>query len=150
MALERGTFTLQATVLVHEVYLRLLKSGRVCWNSRRDFIAAAAEAMRWVLIDHARARNRQKRGGGWKRVGLEHVTECEAESRETILDVADALGALEDVAPKQAEVAKLHCFAGMSIEEVAELLGISRATAYRRWKYARAWLLRHMSCTRVG
>jgi RNA polymerase sigma factor (TIGR02999 family) len=141
LAGERPGHTLQATALVHEAYLRLVGAGgEPAWEDRRHFFAAAAEAMRHILIDHARRRQRVKRGGGQRRVALEAV-ECPAPARgEDLLALDEALDGLAREAPRKAELVKLRFFAGLSVEEAADCLGISRATADRDWAYARAWL----------
>jgi RNA polymerase sigma factor (TIGR02999 family) len=141
LAHEKPGQTLQATALVHEAYLRLVDVDKVQqWDSRGHFFAAAAEAMRRILVERARKRQRQKRGGGRLRVGLlDHDLTIDAAADE-ILAINDALDrlALEDSAA--ADVLKLKYYAGLSVEEAAATLGLSRATAYRHWTYARAWV----------
>jgi RNA polymerase sigma factor (TIGR02999 family) len=141
LASERAGHTLQATALVHEAYLRLVGPvGGPGWASRGHFFAAAGRAMRQVLIDHARVKGRAKRGGGRRRVELDpahRVVEADP-ARELALDEAIARLGAED--PSAAGVAALHVFAGMSIEEVADSMSLSRSTAYAQWAYARAWL----------
>ena len=144
MAAECDTQTLQPTGLVHEVYLRFLRSGRVRWADRRDLLIAAAEAMRRILIDRARSRKRQKRGGGWARVSLEEAVQSAAAPDLLHMELAEALGEFEQRAPEAAQVVKLRYFGGLSLEEIAELLGLSRSTAYRRWKFGLAWLLHYL------
>jgi len=149
LAHERPGQTLQATALVHEAYLRLAgeaAQGQV-WDNRRHFFAAAAEAMRRILIEGARRKAQEGRGGGWNRVDL---SDAEVESPVTpdqLLAVDDALAQLEAQSAEVAALFKLRYFAGYSIEEAAEVLGISRATAYRHWTFARAWLLRYVHST---
>jgi RNA polymerase sigma factor (TIGR02999 family) len=141
LAHEKPGQTLQATALVHEAYLRLVDVDKVQqWDSRGHFFAAAAEAMRRILVERARRRKRQKRGGGRVRVGLlDHDLTMDAAADEVLAidDVVERL-ALEDSAA--AEVLKLKYYAGLSVEEAAATLGLSRATAYRHWTYARAWV----------
>jgi RNA polymerase sigma factor (TIGR02999 family) len=151
MAHERTEHTLQATALVHEAYLRLVgdapipagSAGSPGWDGRGHFFAAAAEAMRRILIEHARGRNASKRGGGHRRVELSD--EC-ASIDSLSSDVADLLAldeALERLAieaPAKAQLVKLRYFAGLTLEEAADALGVSLATAKRHWAFARAWL----------
>jgi RNA polymerase sigma factor (TIGR02999 family) len=147
LALERPGQTLQPTALVHEAYLRLVDDPAARrWNSRRHFYAAAAEAMRRILIDAARSRGRLKRGGGRDRIELDAVAGeaaagAENLSRDDLLALDEALAALAAEDPQKAELVKLRYFAGLELAEVADLLGISRATASRHWTFARAWLL---------
>lgn len=140
MALEKPGHTLQATALVHEAYLRLVDTATVQqWNSRGHFFAAAAEAMRRILIEGARRRKSRKHGGERKRIDLGQVRACHA-GPERLLLLDDALSCLMQEDASAAEVAKLRLFAGLAVEEAAQVLGISRATAFRHWTYARAWL----------
>jgi RNA polymerase sigma factor (TIGR02999 family) len=141
LAQEKPGQTLQATALVHEAYLRLVDVEKAQhWNSRGHFFAAAAEAMRRILIDRARRRKTQKRGGPGKRIDLTEV-EALADSRaEELLLLDDAIGRLAQEDAAAAQLAKLRLFAGLSVEEAAGVLGVSRATAFRTWTYARAWL----------
>ena len=141
MADESSGHTLQPTALVHEAYLRLIGPGDGNhWDNRGHFFAAAAEAMRRILVNHARDRNRQKRGGGRVRVELLDQIGRLGEDPDLVLSLDDLLTRLgvEDAAA--AQVAHLHLFGGVSVEEAGEALGLSRAVAYRNWKYARAWL----------
>ncbi len=141
LAQEKPGQTLQATALVHEAYLRLVDTNPVpAWNGCGHFFAAAAEAMRRILVERARRKNAQQRGGDWKRLDLataEVASPCDSE-RLLLLD--DALVRLSEEDSAAADVAKLRLFAGLSAEEAANVLGIARATAYRHWTYARAWL----------
>ena len=144
MAGERDGHTLQATALVHEVYLKLLGGDWAPWASRKQFFFAAAEAMRQILIDHARARAGPKRGGGRKRVPL-NVLDLAAEDQVLeILAVDEAVSRLEKVSPDVAAVVRLRFYAGLSVEETAEALGISPRTVRREWTYARARLIREL------
>lgn len=146
MAQERGSHTLQPTALVHEAYLRLIADEPTRWDNRRHFFAAAAEAMRRILIEHARQRRSLKRGGDRQRVELdEDDKEISAiafpvGSAEELLALNDALDHFTAEDPTRAELVKLMHFAGLSVEDAAEVMGISRATAYRHWVYSRAWL----------
>lgn len=137
--------TLQATALVHEAYVRLVGSDGQNWSGRTHFFTAAAEAMRRILIDNARRKKSLKRGGGHKKANIEDVEIAIEEPSEDIIALDEALGklALED--PVKANLVKLRFFAGLTIEEAAELLGISRATADRYWSYARVWLFHETS-----
>ena len=132
--------TLQATALVHEVYIRLVGDGSRGWNGRGHFFAAAAEAMRRILVESARRKQSFKRGGGHHRVEMTDVdATCYMPAEELIL-LDEALRHLAGEAPQKAELVKLRFFAGLSIDQAAEILGISRATAIRHWSFARAWL----------
>ena len=141
MAQERPGQTLQATALVHEAYLRLVGGDvTTSWENRRHFFAAAAEAMRRILIEKARHRARLKHGGQLDRVDLADADLALEEPREDLLQLDEALQALEQSDPRKAELVKLRYFAGLSEEEAAKVLDISRATASRWWAFARAWL----------
>jgi RNA polymerase sigma factor (TIGR02999 family) len=141
LAQEAPGQTLQATALVHEAYLRLVDVEKVQnWDSRGHFFAAAAEAMRRILIDNARGKQRLKRGGGRKRVDLEGVDPASTVAPDGLLAVDELLVKLGSEDPDAAQVVKLRLFAGLSIEEAAQLMGISRSSAYEHWAYARAWL----------
>lgn len=138
---ENPGHTLQATALVHEVYLRLTDTQtQRCWDSRAHFFAAAAEAMRRILIDRARTKGSQRRGGGRQRQGLDEVEIAAPDPALDILALNEALQRLEQIDPRKAELVKLRYFAGLTIPEAAEALGISSTTADRYWAYARAWL----------
>ena len=140
MAQEAAGQTLQPTALVHEAYLRLVGTGQEShWDNRGHFIAAAAEAMRRILIENARRKKRDKHGGGRRRVELPDLPAADQEP-DDLLALDDALSRLAAEDPAAAEVVKLCLYAGLSVEEAAEALGLSRAQAYRHWTYARAWL----------
>ena len=143
MAQEKAGQTLQATALVHEAYLRLTDNDEsIHWHGRGHFFAAAAEAMRRILIDNARRKARPKHGGDRKRVNLEEaaeVTEADA-APDDLLALDEALAKLATVEPIKAELVKLRFFTGLTIPQAAEVLGISEATAERYWTYARVWL----------
>jgi RNA polymerase sigma factor (TIGR02999 family) len=138
MATEAAGHALDATALVHEAYLRLV--GDQQFDGRGHFFAAAAEAMRRVLVDHARDKGRQKRDGRRRPVALADVPGRLDRDPHLILSLDDALTRLAAEDAGAADVAKLHLFAGLSVDEAAAALGTSRATAYRDWAYARAWL----------
>jgi len=138
MAAENPGHTLNATALVHEAYLRLV--GDQHFDDRGHFFAAAAEAMRRILVNHARDRKRLKRAGGRRRLELLDQIGSVAEDPDLVLSLDELLTRLGEEDGVAARVAQLHLFAGLSVEETGEALGLSRAMAYRNWKYARAWL----------
>jgi RNA polymerase sigma factor (TIGR02999 family) len=141
LAQERPGQTLQATALVHEAYLRLVDVEKVQpWNSRGHFFAAAAEAMRRILVENARRKKTAKHGGPRLRIDLSQAEPMAQADPDSILDLDAALTALAGEDPEAAQVAKQRIFAGLSVEEAAQVLSLSRANAYRQWAYARAWL----------
>jgi len=140
MAAEAPGQTLQATALVHEAWLRLTSDGKRKWNDRTHFFAAAAEAMRRILVDNARWKRAQRHGGSLERAPMPEIACAVAENDDQILAVNEALVKLAAQDQQKAELVKLRYFVGMTIEEAAEALGISTGTAKRHWAYARAWL----------
>ena len=142
MAREKPGQTLDATALVHEVYLRLV--GDQHFDNRRHFFAAAAEAMRRILLDRARRKNRLKHGGGRRRCELQEDHRIELPPDERLLALDEALGQLAAARPELAELVKLRYFAQLTVEQAAELLGLSPRTVKRNWVYASAWLRRAM------
>jgi RNA polymerase sigma factor (TIGR02999 family) len=143
MAQEQPGQTLEATALVHEAYLRLVDVDKVRhWESRRHFFAAAAEAMRRILVDNARRKKSLKRGGGRGRAPLDPANAAAPESSDEVLAVDEALAGLAEADPQAAELVKLRYFAGMSIPEAAKVLNIGARSADRLWAYSRAWLRR--------
>jgi RNA polymerase sigma factor (TIGR02999 family) len=141
MAQEKPGQTLQATALVHEAYLRLVDAEQAQpWNSRGHFFAAAAEAMRRILINRARDKSRQKRGGTWRRVDLDRLLVADQASEEELVAIDDALQELARKNGPCAELVKLRFFTGLTLDEAAAALGIARRTANRYWAFARAWL----------
>ena len=141
LAQEAPGHTLQATALVHEASLRLVGSpAGQQWDGRRHFFGAAAEAMRRILVESARRRHSQKRGGGMAREPIENVEVAAPEPPDELLALDEALTKLADTDPAAAELVKLRYFAGLSIPEAAEVLEVSPRTADRLWAYARAWL----------
>jgi RNA polymerase sigma factor (TIGR02999 family) len=146
LAREAPGQTLQATALVHEAYLRLVGSGEASapqeqsWNSRGHFFAAAAEAMRRILIDHARRKKRLKHGGDRERVEIDLASLPTRMSSDELLALDEALEKLQQHDPILARLVTLRYFGGMTIEQASEVLNISRVTAHRYWTYARAWL----------
>jgi RNA polymerase sigma factor (TIGR02999 family) len=148
LAAERPGHTLQATALVHEAYLRLLgsePSRQPQWQGRRHFFGAVAESMRRILVENARRRGAQKRGGALGRVELEADQVAAPERSEELLALDEALGRLSATDPAAVELVKLRYFAGLTIPEAAATLGISDRSADRLWAYARAWLHREIS-----
>jgi RNA polymerase sigma factor (TIGR02999 family) len=145
LAHERPGQTLEATALVHEAYLRLVDAEQAQhWNSRGHFFAAAAEAMRRILIERARRKGRLRHGGGLRRADLLDLEVAAPTDDEEILLLDDALTRLAAARPQAAELVKLRFFAGLTLEEVAPLLDLSPRTARRLWAFARAWLRRDM------
>ena len=141
LAQEKPGQTLEATALVHEAYLRLVGAAdEPCWNSRGHFFSAASQAMRRILVESARRKGRVKHGGGLQRADVDAVDVPVRPPPEEILALDEALTRLGAEDPDAARVVDLHFFAGLSIEEAAEALGVSRATAYRQWTYAKGWL----------
>jgi len=141
LAHEGGGQTLQATALVHEAYVRLVEAEKgQHWNSRGHFFGAAAEAMRRILIDNARRKKAEKRGGARRRIPLDDVEAVAAGPPEELLAFDEALERLSARDELASKVCKLRYYAGLSVEQAAEMLGISRANAYRHWTFARAWL----------
>ena len=142
---EKPGQTLEATALVHEAYVRLVDTAAAPhWNSRGHFFAAAAEAMRRILIDNARRKQASRYGGGRQRVELADVQLVGRVTAQEVLELDDALLTLAEQEPAAAELVKLRLFAGLSVEQAGKALGLPRTTAYRQWTYARAWLRARM------
>jgi RNA polymerase sigma factor (TIGR02999 family) len=144
---ERRAHTLQTTALVHKAYLRLVDTRRVRWESRAHFLGVAAQAMRRILVDAARARGARKRGGGAARLPLDEALPSISERGSSLVALDGALTALAKVDPRKSRVVELRYFAGLSVEETAAVLRVSRETVQRDWRVAKAWLLREMSGT---
>ncbi|MEO8055020.1 MAG: sigma-70 family RNA polymerase sigma factor [Acidobacteriota bacterium] len=145
---ERAGHTLQPTALVHEAYLKLVGGASVDWKDRAHFFGVAARAMRQVLVDHARARNARKRGSGQILVDLDSASAVEAATAPKSLDLLDldrALSKLASLDARQSRLVELRLFAGLTIDESAEVLQISHATVSREWKHAEAWLQREIA-----
>jgi RNA polymerase sigma factor (TIGR02999 family) len=143
---ERPNHTLQATALVHEAYLKLLDQRRVEWQSRNHFYAIAAKVMRRILVDHAKSRNRQKRGGPEDNLQLDEVLIGAATEMDVdIIALDEAMMHLAALDPDQERLVELRYFGGLSLEETADAMGISRATAAREWQMAKAWLHRELT-----
>jgi RNA polymerase sigma factor (TIGR02999 family) len=140
LAAEAPGQTLQATALVHEAYLRLIGPEDNCWDSRSHFFAAAAQAMRRILVESARSRRRLKRGGRRVRIELLDMADSLAEDPDLLLSLDELLSRLAEEDDAAARLAQLHLFGGLSVEEAGQVLGLTRPVAYRNWKYARAWL----------
>lgn len=151
LRLERPDHTLNTTALVHEAYLELVNVQHASWKDRAHFLAAAARVMRHVLVDYARCRNAQKRGGGLARVELdEEALELSEEHSEAIEELHGALERLESVDPVQSRLLEQRYFGGLKLEECAEVLGVSRSTVARELKLARAWLACELNPELIG
>jgi RNA polymerase sigma factor (TIGR02999 family) len=145
LAHEKPGQTLDATALVHEAYLRLVgENAEPCWNSRSHFFAAAAEAMRRILVDAARRKRRRKHGGGRQRLHLDGLDLAAAEPSDDLLALDEALGELAAADPQAARLVELRYFAGLTIRQAADTLGVAPRTADFLWAYARAWLLQKL------
>jgi RNA polymerase sigma factor (TIGR02999 family) len=140
MAHEAPGHTLQPTALVHEAWLRLIGPSNPQFEGRSHFFAAAAEAMRRILVENARRKHRLKRGGQWERVNLDDVQLAAESDPATLLSIDEALEKLAKQHPEKANLVKLRYFAGLSLPEAAQALGLSLTTAKRHWTFARAWL----------
>lgn len=141
---ERAEHTLQPTALVHEAYLRLVDQRRVTWQSRGHFFSVAAQMMRRILVDHARARLTEKRGQGVRAIGLDEAIPVSPQADAALVSLDDALAALKTLDPGQCRLVELRYFAGLTIEETAEALAVSTSTVKREWTVAKAWLRREM------
>jgi RNA polymerase sigma factor (TIGR02999 family) len=144
---ERPDHTLQTTALINEAYLKLIDQKNVNWESRTHFFAIAAQAMRRILVDYAKTRNREKRGGAAENLPLEEALQVQAKEENSVdlITLDAALTRLADIDEQQARVVELRYFADLSLEETAEALRVSRATVARDWSVAKAWLLREFS-----
>jgi RNA polymerase sigma-70 factor, ECF subfamily len=142
---ETKAHTLQPTALVHEAYLRLIDQTRVNWQGRTHFFAVGAQAMRRILVDHARARHRDKRGGGWHRIALDEHLMISSQHDADILAVDEAIDKLNAIDSRQARIVELRFFGGLTVEEVAQVLGISKRTVENEWKIIRAWMRRELA-----
>lgn len=140
LARENPGQTLQATALVHEAYLRLVGDEAKQWNSRGHFFGAAAEAMRRILVENARSKGRDKRGGDWRKVDFEDLDLSTSVTPDQLLSINEAMDRLSAEDQLAADLVKLKYFAGLGLAQAASVLGISTATAYRHWAFARAWL----------
>lgn len=142
---ERRDHTLQPTALVNEAYLRLIDLKRIQWQDRAHFLAMAARTMRRILVDHARARDNEKRGGGAPRLSLELAMEVARSPECHLVELDDALRRLEAGHPRKAQVIELRFFTGLSLEETATALQVSTDTVKRDWRFAKVWLLRDLA-----
>ena len=143
---ERGDHTLQPTALVHEAYMKLLGGEKSDWKDRAHFFAIAAGAMRQILADHARRKKAAKRGGGQHRVTLSGLkTPATTESQIDLIALDEALAELADLYPEQARIVEMRFLAGLTVDEVAHVLSVSKSTVERKWRMARAWLRRQLS-----
>jgi RNA polymerase sigma factor (TIGR02999 family) len=142
LAQERPGQTLQATALVHEAYLRLVKNPDAHWENKRHFFVAAAEAMRRILIENARRKNCQKRGGKWHRTEMDVADVGINDPSDEVLEIHEVLDQLAEVDPDSAELVKLRFFAGLTQKQSADILGMSKHAADDSWTFARAWLSR--------
>lgn len=147
LAQERSGHTLQATALVHEAYLRLVSQDRIEWRGKGHFFAAAAQAIRRILVDHARAHRAAKRGGGANRMCFEEQTLLLPEGGPDLIALDEALGRLAQQHPRQAQIVSMRFFGGFTLQEIAEYLGISRRCVDGDWSVARAWLRRELKDT---
>jgi RNA polymerase sigma factor (TIGR02999 family) len=145
MRQERPDHTLQATALVNEAYLRLIDVNRVEWRNRTHFLALAAQMMRRILVEAARNRHRQKRGAGAVRVNIDEIAELPEPQERDLVTLSDALGALATFDARMSQMVELRFFAGLNVDETADVLNVSPATVMRDWKTAKAWLLRELS-----
>jgi RNA polymerase sigma factor (TIGR02999 family) len=142
---ERPGHTLQTSALVNEAFLRLAGHEDIQWQDRTHFFAVAAQAMRRILVDHARRRGNQKRGGGGHKVALDEALVVSAERAEEVVALDDALARLAEIAPRKSQLVELRFFGGLSIEETAEVLQVSPGTVMRDWTFAKAWLRREIT-----
>lgn len=146
LAAERPNHTLQATALVHEVYVKLVDQDHATWKDRGHFVAVGAQAMRRILVDHARGRSRSKRGGDRSRLSLDAVAELGiADDRTDLVALDEALDALAREHPEKARLVELRFFGGLTAEEAAAVEGVTVRTCERRWQFARAWLYRALA-----
>jgi RNA polymerase sigma factor (TIGR02999 family) len=144
MRQERPDHTLQATALVNEAYLRLIDVNHVEWQNRTHFLALAAQMMRRILIESARSRHREKRGGGAVRVNIDDLDELPQPPGHDLVALSDALSALAVLDERMSRVVELRFFGGLTVQETAEVLNVSPETVMRDWKTAKAWLLREL------
>jgi len=145
MGRERPGHTLQTTALVNEAYLRLVDQRDVQWQNRAHFFGIASQMMRRILVDHARSRRYAKRGGGARQVSLDEAATLSLERAADVIALDDALTALADIDQRKTNIVEMRFFGGLSIEETAEVLGVSPGTVMRDWTLAKAWLHRHIS-----
>jgi RNA polymerase sigma factor (TIGR02999 family) len=142
---ERSDHTLQSTALVHEAYMRMVDQKGVQWQNRAHFFAVASQIIRRILVDHARTHNAEKRGGGACKLALDEAIGVSQKRDLNLVALDDSLKCLAEMDPQQSRIVELRFFGGLSIEEAAEVLGISPATVKRDWAVAKAWLYRDLS-----
>ena len=144
LRLERPGHTLQPTALVHEAYLRLIDQTQVNWQNRAHFFGVAAQMMRRILVDHARTKQRDKRGGPARKLSLDEVMDVSKGRAADLVALDEALESLTEIDPRKSRVVELRFFGGLSVEETAEVLEVSPQTVMRDWKLAKAWLYQEM------
>lgn len=142
---ERPDHTLQATALVHEAYLRLVDQGTTTWQNRAHFFGVAAQVMRRILVDYARAHRAEKRGGGWDKLAFDEALTPSAERTIDLIALDDALKDLLEFDPRQSQIVELRFFGGLTNEEIGEVLSVSPTTVKREWRMAKAWLRREIT-----
>ncbi|MGE0131630.1 MAG: sigma-70 family RNA polymerase sigma factor [Blastocatellales bacterium] len=142
---ERPGHTLEPTALVHEAYLKLIDQKQARWRNRAHFFAIAAQAMRRILVDHARARQSEKRGGADQKFSFDEAIDVSDQRADQMVALDDALKTLAEIDPQKSSVVELKYFGGLSLEETAEALSVSRATVVREWRMAKAWLYGELS-----
>jgi RNA polymerase sigma-70 factor (ECF subfamily) len=145
MRRERAGNTLQTSALINEAYIRLIDYKRMRWQDRAHFFAVAAQAMRRILVERARSRRRDKRGGAAQKVSLDEAADLAVDRAADIIALDDALIELSVIAPRKGQIVELRYFGGLSIDEAAEVLGVSSPTVQREWRAAKAWLYRAIS-----
>ena len=150
MARERPEHTLQTTALINEAFLRLVDCKSLQWQNRAHFYAVSAQMMRRILVDHARSRREEKRGGGRRRVCLDDVLVVCDEQVEDLLAVNEALNTLATLDPRTVKIVELRFFAGLTVEETADVLRVSHMTVARDWAFAKGWLLRQLTRKKNG
>lgn len=142
---ERPEHTLQPTALVNEAYLKLINQNIICWQNRAQFYGVAAQLMRRILVDHARSHQATKRGGDCYQISLEHIGGFGAQPDTDLLALNDVLTRLAELDAEQSRLVELRFFGGLTIEETAEVMGVSHSTVEREWKLAKAWLKRELT-----
>ncbi|HKQ72977.1 MAG TPA: sigma-70 family RNA polymerase sigma factor [Blastocatellia bacterium] len=150
LRLENPGHTLQPTALVHEAWLRLIDQTRVDWQNRSQFFGVAAQMMRRILVDHAKTKHREKRGGGLEKLSLDDVINLSQERAADLIALDDALDELTRIDERKSRVVELRYFAGFSVEETAQILGVSPDTVMRDWKIAKAWLYQQIKRGETG
>lgn len=144
MSIERSGHTLQPTALIHETYLRLLDQNRIRWQDRHQFFAVSARLTQRILVDHARRRLARKRGGDLERLDLSDIGDLAAQRPDLMVELDQALDALEQLEPRQSTIVRAKFFAGLTEAEIAQAMGLSPATIKRQWRLAKAWLFREL------